>query len=189
MLINWRGWLSAALAVISFALVLPLATFLTAVWLLGWQLQSVQSGSMEPTYPVGSLLVTAAINPSDAQPGMAIVFEDPAVAGRLVAHRVVKRLDTDPPAFVTQGDANATSDALPVPSRLVRAQVLWHVPYLGSVMSAIQWPWSFVLLVVMPGGMLLVSEIHSRRRRPTTAPQPIYCANCSQNIVGASPGI
>ena len=87
-----RGWLPAALAVLALALVLPLATFLTAVWLLGWQLQSVLSGSMTPTYPIGSLLVTAAIGPAEVEPGMAIVFEDPQVNGRVVTHRVVKRV-------------------------------------------------------------------------------------------------
>jgi len=74
---RWRGWLAAALAAVVVSLLLPLATFLVATWLLGWQLQHVLSGSMSPTYPVGSLLVTAQIDASDVRAGMAIVFEDP----------------------------------------------------------------------------------------------------------------
>jgi signal peptidase I len=48
--------------------VLPFTTFAVASWLLGWQLQPVLSGSMEPTYPVGSLLVVGQVDPADVEP-------------------------------------------------------------------------------------------------------------------------
>src|SRR6186997_3292349 len=110
----WRGRLVAALAVLSVAVLVPLAAFLVCAWLLGWQLQSVQSGSMQPTYPVGSLLVVAAIDPATVGPGTAIVFRDPADAARLVTHRVVAVAPGQPLAFMTKGDANATADLIPV---------------------------------------------------------------------------
>src|SRR5260221_9618625 len=122
----WRGWSSAALALVV-AVLLPLATFLVAAWLLGWQLQSVQTGSMSPTYPVGSLLVVGQIDAGAVQPGMAITFEDPSNPGRVVTHRVERIAPGDALAFITHGDANATPDALPVPARLVRRRVLWSV--------------------------------------------------------------
>ena len=43
MAISWRGWWQAAALAATVALLLPLATFLVAVWLLGWQLQHVES--------------------------------------------------------------------------------------------------------------------------------------------------
>jgi signal peptidase I len=52
------------LAVLGVAVALPLATFLVSLWLKGWQLVTVQSGSMAPTYPIGSLLV---VEPIDAR--------------------------------------------------------------------------------------------------------------------------
>lgn len=163
-----RGWLGAALGVLVIAILLPLTIFLVACWLLGWQLQSVQSGSMAPTYPVGSLLVTGQMDAGDVEPGMAIVFEDPREPGRLVTHRVVRPAPGDALAFVTQGDANATADPAPVPARLVRGRVLWSIFGLGSAMDWLQWPRSFVLLVVVPGALLGVAEwrAHRRRREP-----------------------
>jgi signal peptidase len=151
--------------VLAVAVLLPLATFLVSAWLLGWQLQAVQSGSMAPTYPVGSLLVTAAVDPADVEPGMAIVFEDPRTTGRLVTHRVATLAPGDALAFITRGDANLSTDITPVPAQLVRGRVFWQVTHLGTLLDWLQWPRSFVLLVLGPGLALIALELHERRRR------------------------
>jgi signal peptidase I len=70
------------LAVLGVAVALPLATFLVSLWLKGWQLVTVQSGSMAPTYPIGSLLVVEPIDASEVRVGMGVVFEDPQIPGR-----------------------------------------------------------------------------------------------------------
>lgn len=164
MTMRWRGWRTAALAAVLVTLV-PLATFLVSIWLLGWQLQHVQSGSMSPTFPVGSLVVTAQVDPSDVAVGMPIVFEDPREPGRLVTHRVVAIAPGADLQFLTRGDANATNDPSPVPARLVRGRVLWHVTYLGAVLDWLQFPRSFVLLVVVPGLAMLWLEWRTRLAR------------------------
>jgi signal peptidase len=161
----WRGRLTAALAVLSVAVLLPLAAFLVSVWLLGWQLQSVLSGSMAPTYPVGSLLVVAPIDASVVEVGMPIVFEDPELPGRVVTHRVIDRAPGPAVAFITQGDSNATRDPFPVPARNVRGQVLWHISNLGTVLELLIWPRSFILLVAVPAMLLVLGEARSRLRR------------------------
>jgi signal peptidase len=166
-----RGWLATALGIAAIAVLLPLATFLVAVWLMGWQLQHVLSGSMTPTFPVGSLLVTAEVDPTEVEPGMALVFEDPREPGRLVTHRVVGVAPGSALAFLTRGDANATNDPQPVPARLVRARVLWHINQLGAVLDWLQWPRSFVLLVLIPAAWLVALEWRARRGRvPAPAP-------------------
>ena len=159
---GWRGWLTAALAAAVVALLLPLATFLVATWLLGWQLQAVLSGSMSPTYPVGSLLVVGQIDASDVRAGMPIVFEDPLEPGRLVTHRVVGPVPDDSSAFRTRGDANAALDPAAVPARLVRGKVLWSVSVLGGVLDWLKWPNAFILLVGVPGAILVASELRRR---------------------------
>lgn len=161
---NWRGWHGAVLAAV-LATLLPLSTFLVATWLLGWQLQSVQSGSMSPTFAEGSLLVVAHVDPADVEPGMAITFEDPAAAGKIVTHRVVGIAPGQVPAFITKGDANATVDPSPIPARLVRGRVLWSVAQLGGLLDWLQWPRAFVVLVIVPSGWLLCLEWRDRRRR------------------------
>jgi len=158
----WRGWRAAALAGFLAGL-LPLTAFLVVGWLLGWQLQHVESGSMSPTYPVGSLLVTAQIDATDVSVGMPIVFEDPRGTGRLVTHRVVGTAPGAELAFLTRGDANASDDSAPVPAQLVRGRVLWSVPMLGLALDLLQFPRSFVLLVVVPALALLWVEWRNRR--------------------------
>jgi signal peptidase I len=160
-----RGWPGAALGVLVVVVLLPLATFLAATWLLGWQLMSVLTGSMQPTYPVGSLLVIGQIDGSDVEPGMAVVFEDPREPGRLVAHRVVSVADGATLSFVTQGDANASRDPSPVPARMIRGRVLWSVTHLGTAMEWLQWPRSFLVLVLLPLGLLGVAELRAHRQR------------------------
>jgi signal peptidase len=160
-----RGWRSAILGAGAVAVVLPLTAFVVAAWLLGWQLQSVQTGSMAPIYPVGSLLVVAQIDAGDVSIGMAITFEDPGEPDRLVTHRVIGFAPSGGLQFLTQGDANASPDALPVPARLVHGRVLWSVRDLGTLMDWIQWPRSFLVLVVVPGALLLFGAWRDRRRK------------------------
>lgn len=160
-----RGWLGAILGVGTIAVLLPLTTFLVAAWLLGWQLQAVETGSMSPTYPIGSLLVVGQVDPSDVDAGMAMVFEDPALPGRLVVHRVVSRTPGTELQFLTKGDANTTVDPRPVPARFVRGRILWSISQLGTVLTWLQWPRSLIVLVLIPGALLAFLEIRARRPR------------------------
>jgi signal peptidase len=163
MMSAWREQMAATIAILSLTLLLPLTAFLVSVWLLGWQLQSVQSGSMAPTYPVGSLVVVGPLNASQVEVGMPIVFEDPQLPGRLVTHRVIGQLAGDPISFVTQGDANTVRDPFAVPARQVRGHVLWHVSHLGNLMDFLQWPRSFLILVVVPAALLVASNFKRRK--------------------------
>ena len=167
-----RGWLGATLGVLVLVLLAPLTVFLVASWLLGWQLASVQTGSMSPTFPVGSLVIVGPVDPADVEVGMAIAFQDPEDAGRLVTHRVVGMAPGTDLAFITKGDANATADPRPVPARYVRGRALWHITYLGTVMDLLQWPRSFLLLVVAPSLLLALSELRSRRAARRMHPIP-----------------
>jgi signal peptidase len=157
------NWISPAAGSVVIAVLLPLATFLVTVWLHGWQLQSVASGSMEPTFPIGSVVVVGQVDPSEVEPGMALVFEDPVVPGRLVTHRVLGRAGSGILAFRTQGDANATPDPLPVPARLVRGRVMWHVTHLGRLLLWLRWPRSVIVLVLFPTMLLIAGEWRARR--------------------------
>ena len=164
-----RGWLGATLGVVVLALLLPLTIFLAATWLSGWQLATVQTGSMTPTFPVGSLVVVGPVDPADVEIGMAIAFQDPDDPTRQITHRVVGIAPGPELAFITKGDANATADPRPVAARFVRGRALWHIAYLGTVMDWLQWPRSFLLLVVAPSVLLTLVELRSRRMRSRIA--------------------
>ena len=84
-------------------------------------------------------------------------------------------------AFVTQGDANVSRDPGPVPARMVRGRVLWSVTLLGTAMEWLQWPRSFLVLVLLPLGLLAVAEVRARRAAarvralspPELPPEPV----------------
>ena len=70
------------------AIVVVLAIALAGVRLVGIQPYTVLSGSMEPTYHVGSLIYVKKIDPADIEPGTPITFmlsED-----TIATHRVVE---------------------------------------------------------------------------------------------------
>ena len=160
-----RRHLVAPVAAVAVALLLPLAILLGTAWLFGWRFQPVETNSMAPGYPAGSLAVVQPIDVGEVEPGMVIVFADPQDPGRLIAHRVVKQLTGDPPAFQTKGDANAATDPFPVSAASVRGKVTWAVAGLGGVVSAVQGAPAVLLLVVLPLGILVVTEVLDRRRR------------------------
>ena len=100
------------LSVILVALVVILAVLLVGVRLVGLQPYTVLSGSMEPTYPVGSLIYVKATDPQDVEVGQPITFvlnEDLVVA----THRVIE-IDEENQHFYTKGDANEAADGQPV---------------------------------------------------------------------------
>jgi signal peptidase len=146
---------------------LPLAVLLAAVALLGWRLQVIETASMEPAYPAGSLAVVEPVDPTAIRPGMTVVFEDPLVRARLIAHRIVKPLPSNSPMWLTKGDANAESDPAPVSSNAIHGRVRWAVPHLGRVVSPVSGLGTVVLLVGTPLALLLLTEVAAlRRKRP-----------------------
>ena len=161
----WRRGFSP-LGVLVFAVMVPLVMMTVAAFLFGWRFQPVETGSMAPRFPVGSLAVVEPIDPADVGAGSVIVFVDQNNRSRLVAHRAIQRLDTDPPVWTTQGDANADPDAFPVPSRDIVGRVRWVIPGVGTLVTAVRGPLAVMLLVVLPLVVLVVLELLSLRRHP-----------------------
>lgn len=105
---------------------------LAAGWALGFRPLAVYSGSMEPTLPVGSLMVVQAVPAADVAVGDVITFAHPYAPGALVTHRVVEIVERpEGRAYRTKGDANPARDpwtiALPGDVGRLRADV----PYAG----------------------------------------------------------
>jgi signal peptidase len=161
---------SAPLAAITYLLVVPITALFVASWLAGYHLQVVESGSMTPGIPVGSIVVAAPVDPADVKLGNVVVFDDPE-SNRQVTHRVVTVLkQKDGLYFETKGDANRRPDRAPVPAGSVRGVMRWHVPLLGSALRSLAWPRGFIILVGLPVVALLVNEA-TGRRRARTCPQ------------------
>ena len=95
----------------------------------------VLSGSMEPTYHVGSLLYVKDADTDEIKVGDAITFylDDNET---LVTHRVIE-VDENNKAFKTQGDANEVEDGNAVPAENVLGVPVFNIPKLGFVADKI----------------------------------------------------
>ncbi len=119
-------------------LVVICAIFLMGSRLLGYNVYTVISGSMEPKYSVGDLIYVKEVDPDTIKAGDVITFvlnEDLVVA----THRVV-RIDEENKHFYTKGDTNELEDASPVHFNNVIGVPKFSIPLLGYVSNFVQNP-------------------------------------------------
>ena len=132
------NWISGILV----AIVVLLAIALVGVRLVGLKPYVVLSGSMEPTYHVGSLIYVKSVDYHELQVGDPITYmlsEDTVVTHRII-EVLVDEEDPDTIRYFTQGDANAVSDGSSVHYKNIIGKPVFVIPYLGYVSSYIQHP-------------------------------------------------
>lgn len=133
-------------------LVVIFAVLLIGVRSFGVQVYSVISGSMEPEYPVGSLIYVKDINPSEIEVNDVITYVLPSETPS--THRVV-RIDEENQLFYTKGDANETEDGAPVHFKNLIGTPVFKIPYLGYVAYYIQHP-PGMYIAIAAGAVLLI---------------------------------
>ena len=105
-----------AMAVVGTALVCLVAVLLFRF--LPYKAQFVRTGSMRPSFPVGSLVVYERVEAANLRVGDVISLVPPGRPDTVVTHRVV-RVDTEPEGkiLVTKGDSNVGVDLWRIPAR------------------------------------------------------------------------
>lgn len=117
---------------------IALALALVGVRVIGLDVYTVLSGSMEPTYHTGSVIYVKSCDASEVQVGDPITFvlnEDLVVA----THRVIE-IDAEQGAFYTKGDANEAADGSPVLYENLIGKPVFSIPYLGYLADYVQSP-------------------------------------------------
>lgn len=139
------------------AIVAVTAILLAGARLAGLKVFCVLSGSMEPVYPVGSLIYVKKVDPYKLKIGDVITFmlDEEAVA----THRIVEVIpDQNNPAVVrfrTKGDANAAADGALVHYKNVIGCPVFAIPKLGYVAGYIQSP-PGIYIAIAAGAILLL---------------------------------
>lgn len=95
----------------------------------GYGIYNVETGSMAPELPVGSIVYVKETDPADVAEGDIIAFEN---MGAVVTHRVVKNRLVEG-EFVTKGDANEEEDPWTVKYDQMIGRVEHHFPVLGTI--------------------------------------------------------
>ena len=124
------------------ALVVLLAIALVGVRLVGIKTYAVVSGSMEPTYPTGSLLYVKSIDIKELKVGDAITFmaDEDTVATHRIIEIIPDEEDSSVLRFRTQGDANETADGTLVHYKNIIGKPMFAIPYLGYFAHFVQNP-------------------------------------------------
>ena len=133
------------------------AMLLGGVRILGYQVFTVLSGSMEPVYHTGSLIYVKDVDYRDLGEGDVITFmlnEDTVATHRIVG--VVP--DEEDPSVVryrTKGDANDAEDGALVHYKNVIGSPVFTIPYLGYVANYIQNP-PGTYIAISGGAVLMI---------------------------------
>ena len=146
------NWITSIVVV----LVVVLALLLVGVRLVGFQVFSVLSGSMEPTYHVGSLLYVKEVDHRDLKVGDPITYmvnEDTVVTHRII-EILVDEQDPNTLRYFTQGDANSVADGSSVHYKNIIGKPVFSIPYLGYVSHYIQNPPG--MYVAIAAGAILI---------------------------------
>lgn len=129
------------------------ASLFAAPRFFGMEVYAVASGSMEPTYPVGSLIFIRKAIPREIVEGDCITY---SLGEGTITHRVMA-VDKERQLFFTKGDANQQLDR-PVrfPQLLGKAEEA-SIPYLGYLVIGLKsiGPWGLAGLL----GLVLLAMI------------------------------
>lgn len=116
-----------------------------ALSIFGYSTYYVLTGSMEPTMPPGSLLITKHEPAGSYKVGDVITFK---TGNSVTSHRIVA-IEENGKAYQTKGDANLVSDPVYRPASSVVGKVVFHVPYVGSVLKFIKEHLIFIIGLVI----------------------------------------
>lgn len=160
-----------------------LAVLLVGVRLFGLTPYTVLSGSMEPTYHVGSLIYVKKVEPQNITVGMPITFivnEDLLVAThRVVDRREIASDDGMTYYFQTKGDANEAVDSSPVHYKNVIGTPVFSIPLLGYLSSWLQTRQGAIMGIAIALVLLiftflpdLLKLVDDDKPKPPPAPEP-----------------
>lgn len=98
----------------------------------------VLSGSMEPEFSKGDLIVVKETN--DYKLKDIVVFQD---GGSLVVHRII---NIDGETVTTKGDANNSPDE-PIELSSIKGRVLFHIPFVGNIAGFLKTPIGTICII------------------------------------------
>lgn len=172
--LGWLGRIVAWLVILGACAVLAVAVVIPRV--AGATPYSVLTGSMQPTFPPGSLVV---VRPGEEiAVGSVITYQLESGKPAVATHRVVATgiNAKGEEQYRTQGDANGAPDPEWVRAVQIRGEVWYSVPYLGHVNNALNGEERQMLVYAVAAALLgyaafmatsTARDMARSRRRPT----------------------
>ena len=121
---------------------------------------TVLTGSMQPAFAPGDVVLSERTPPLSVRPGDVVTFHDPSRDGELVTHRVESmRHAGSRVAFVTKGDANDVSERWSVSADGHIGRAVLGVPKVGHVLHAAGTREGKLGLIAVPAALLVLLEL------------------------------
>ena len=134
-----------------------------ATTVFGYGFMAVQTGSMTPEYPIGTVIVIKETEPSELENKDVITFytSNPALGNMIVTHRIMGITDDGDGTFsyITQGDANSIPDEYPAESEKVIGKVVGKSTLLQKLMTLRESPAAFLVVIVLPMCIIITLEM------------------------------
>lgn len=146
------------LSTLAVILALALVLLLVAPRVFGVHVFTVLSGSMEPAYPVGSMIYVKSVDPFQLKDGDVISFllDENTIATHRITGIVPDEEDESVIRFRTKGDANDAEDGSLVHCRNVVGTPIFTIPKLGYFADYIQHPPGMYIAVSAAAIVLLI---------------------------------
>lgn len=118
--------------------------------IFGYRPLVVLSGSMEKTYPVGSIIYYHEVSQDELKEKDVITYE--MEDGKYITHRIEKIIDG---SYETKGDANNVVDAKLVEFSQIKGKATsFYIPYIGNYVEFV----NKNIICIFIAGLILVSE-------------------------------
>ena len=133
----------------------------------GYRLFTVATGSMEPKYEVGDILISKEINPKDIQIGDDIVYrgKEGSFNGKVVTHQVVSIRDEEGnKKIITKGIANTEEDP-EIDGTQVYGKVIYKVQTLSFISQIIKNIYVFYFIIFVPIAIIIFRQIRYYLRK------------------------
>lgn len=128
----------------------------------GYRIFTVASGSMEPVYNVGDILIAKEIKPSEIREGDNIVYkgEKESLENKIITHQVVKinQNEDGKYRFITKGIANIKEDP-GISENQIYGKIIYKMillSYIGKLISNI---YVFYFLIFVPIALIIYRQI------------------------------
>lgn len=139
-------------------IVILLSAALLFLGAFGVRFFTVRTGSMHPTYPVGSVIVVFPTEFSELEKGDVITFY--AGGSTAVTHRIYQ-IDKENKTVSTKGDNNNVEDNNRVTEDKILGKVVFSVPYLGYLSILADTVFGKTVIISIVVGVVLFCIINS----------------------------
>ncbi|MGL6106244.1 signal peptidase I [Romboutsia sp.] len=123
----------------------------TAFNIMGFRTYTVLSGSMEPKFDPGDVIIILNKNRTNIDKGDIVTFYN-TVENQIITHRIVEKNST---GYLTKGDNNDVIDDNVLKEENIIGKVLFHIPKVGYIIKFLSNPKVIAIEMFILAGLVI----------------------------------